>query len=110
MRDVGGLLAFHLLVLAPGIAFLLATGLTALRPRDLLASVGLAHLVGVAATSLVAIVLLVAGGSLTLPVFAAISLLLTGAFLAVALLRRRFAWTPYAPLPPEPAPERNLLA
>ncbi len=87
MRTVAGLVAFHALVLSVGLAFLLAVRLARPRPGDLLRSLGLAHLAGVAATCLASIWLLVLGGTVTAPVFAGIALALSAGLLAIAVLR-----------------------
>ena len=77
------------LLLSVGLAFLLAVRLARPRPGDLLRSLGLAYLAGVAATCLASIWLLVLGGRLSAPVFAAIALVLSAALLAVAVFRAR---------------------
>jgi hypothetical protein len=89
MRTLAGLLALHALILATGVAALLAAGVVRARPRELILSAGLAHLAGVAATFLAATLLLILGASLTAPVFAIAALALAAALLAFAGLRAR---------------------
>lgn len=95
MRSELGILIATALFLIAGHGILLGLGLTSLRARPLLASSGLAYLTGAAGTLLPAIALLAAGGTLTLPVFAALSLVL-GAVGAALAWRRR------SPEPPVP--------
>jgi hypothetical protein len=82
-----GIVGVTLLLIVAGQGVLLALGLTRLRPRTLFASSGLAYLAGVASTLLVGILMLALGISLSLPVFAALSLLLGAAGAALAIRR-----------------------
>ncbi|MEA2440689.1 MAG: hypothetical protein QOH76_2113 [Thermoleophilaceae bacterium] len=84
MRTELGIAGVTALLVIAGQGILLGIGLTRVALRSLLASAGLAYLVGAAATMLIGVVLITLGGEVTLPVFVAIALLLgaTGAGLA----------------------------
>ena len=88
MRTVAGLLAFHGLILMAGSAFLIAVRLVAPRPAELARAAGLVHLAGLAVTCVTAICVLVLGGTVTAPVFAALALAVSGGLGAIGFLRR----------------------
>jgi hypothetical protein len=75
------------LFIIAGHGVLLALGVTRLRVRTLLASTGLAYLVGAASTLLLGILLLAVGGELKIPVFTALALLLGAGGSALAVRR-----------------------
>jgi hypothetical protein len=91
MRVEAALVGISALFVIAGQGVLLAAGLTTIRIRTLLASSGLAYLVGVAATLLFGIALLTVGGELNLPVFLVLTLLLGAAGAGIALRRGRLA-------------------
>jgi hypothetical protein len=88
VRTVAGLLLFHGLILLVGSTFLVAVRMVPPRPGELARAVGLAHLTGVSTTCVVAICLLVIGGTLTAPAFVAIALGLFVVLAAIAFIRR----------------------
>jgi hypothetical protein len=89
VRTVLGIAGVTGLFVLAGQGVLLALGFTRLRVRTVLASSGLAYLAGVAATMLLGIVLLTLGGSLSIPVFVVLALVLCGAGVALELRRGR---------------------
>jgi hypothetical protein len=87
MRTEAGLAGVTMLLVVAGQGVLLAIGLVQMRVKTLLASSGLAYLVGVASTLLLGVALLAVGGELNLPTFTVLALLLGGIGVVVALRR-----------------------
>jgi len=104
MRTVVGFAVAHLLLAAPGLALLWATGLARARARDLLAALGPAYLCGVAMVAAVLQLLLVLGIAVALPATIVVTALLTAGAWAAG---RRFGAARAAGPPPPPLPWRT---
>lgn len=91
MRTELGIVGVTVLLVVAGQGVLLGLGLTALRVRTLIASAGLAYLAGVASTLLIGILLLALGGTLNLPIFVLLAVLLAAGGAALAIRRGRAA-------------------
>jgi hypothetical protein len=97
MRTEIGIAGVTVLLVVAGQGVLLGLGVTEIRARTLLASSGLAYLTGVAATLLLGILLLALGGTLNLPIFTLLAVLLGAAGVALATRRGRGGQAEEAP-------------
>src|SRR5436190_10138890 len=89
MRLVAGLVAFHALLLCAGACFLYPADLVDPRPRRIAASLGAAHLAGIAMTSLLLIALLTLGIGIGVGAFAIGAVLMSALAVCAGLLQGR---------------------
>jgi hypothetical protein len=108
VRTELGIAGVTALLIIAGQGVLLAIGITRIQVRTLLASVGLAYLVGTASTMLIGILLLTLGVELRLPVFVVLALAL-GALGVVLTMRRGAGREPEPEQLARPRPSRGQM-